>query len=290
MLQGHKQVKLRNLLVSLALVQIALSAGQQFAAASVKPPAPGAEPYGYTEIPPGGRLVVSNSTLRELVLAAYDLRPFQLEGGPAWFASQRFDINATAGAQASRAQVMKMLQALLADRFGLRTRTVTRELPIYELRLARADRRLGPQLRPSSLDCAAAIPPQGVMDGAPLEGALEGCGLRTITRAGVDGVVRTLGRAGIRMHHLAAMLTPAAGRVIVDRTGLDGTYDVEFSWSPGSAQVMVSGGAPPITTSAPAEGMSLLSAVQTQLGMKLEPARGPVDVLVVETAERPQEN
>lgn len=254
----------------------------------MKPPAPGAEPYGFTEVRPGGRLVASNSTLRELVMAAYDVRPFQLEGGPAWFGSERFDINATAGAQAPRAEVMRMLRGLLADRFALKTRTVQRELPIYELRLARADGRLGSQLRPSSRDCAGVIESPAVMDLVPLEGALAGCAGRTMTKADAAGVVRTWIRPGLRMRTFAAMLTAPAGRVVVDRTGLDGTFDLEFSWSPGAAVVTFADGAPPVTTSAPADGLSLLGAVQSQLGLKLEPARGLVDVLVIESARRPQ--
>lgn len=277
-----------------ALVAPAFLFGQSFAAASIKPTAPGSAefPFARIEVQAGGRLTAFNATLRDLIIEAYQLRlrNYMLEGGPEWLATDRFEVSAAAGTAANHQQVMRMLQMLLGERFGLQVRTVTRELPMFELRLARSDGRLGPQLKPSARDCGAVIGVRSLMDASTLEGDDAPCQFTSMMRAGAAGATRRWARAGIRMSQLATMLTTGAGRVVVDRTGLGGTYDFDLTYSPEGVRAIVAGGGPPIDFAPPADGMSLQSAIQEQLGLKLVSARGPVDVLVIDSAERPAAN
>jgi uncharacterized protein (TIGR03435 family) len=142
----EKWKKLTFLLLPLVplLPVLPLAAAQGFAAASIKPTplARSDVPIPEFDVQPGGRLVVENASLRDLIVRAYGMPAFRLEGGPPWMATARFDIVATAGAPATGADVTRMLRALLVERFALRTRTVTRELPLYELRTARDDGRV----------------------------------------------------------------------------------------------------------------------------------------------------
>ena len=235
---------------------------------------------------PGGRLVVENASLRDLIIRAYAIPAFRLEGGPSWMATSRFDIVATAGTSATAADVARMLRALLAERFALRTRTVTRELPLYELRTARDDGRPGPQVKPPTRDCAAAAatPP---LSSAPPNAEQEPCARRSRVKGGTSGIVMTWMQPGIPMSVLATMLEGPARRFVVDRTGLIGNFDIEFSWSPDAVTIVVDGPELPVTMNTPVEGLSLRTALRDQLGLRLESAQGPVDVLVIESADRP---
>jgi uncharacterized protein (TIGR03435 family) len=261
---------------------------QSFAAASIKPtpPARSDVPIPEIDVQPGGRLIVENATLRDLIVRAYGVPAYRLEGGPAWMTSARFDIMATAGTAATPADVNRMLQALLVERFALRARTVTRELPIYELRMARDDRRPGPQLKAPSRDCAA-VATRSPNASSPPSSAPGPCDLRSSARGGASGMVMTWARAGVPMSVFVPMLEGPSRRVVVDRTGLTGNFDIEFSWSPERVQMFRDGGEPVETVSTPVEGLSLRTALRDQLGLRLEAAQGPVDVLVIESAERP---
>jgi uncharacterized protein (TIGR03435 family) len=204
--------------------------------------------------PPDGGLAVRNNTLADLIRLAYRLQEFQLAGGPPWLQTDRFDIVATGNGEASEALVMAKLKALLADRFRLVVRARTRELPIYAIVLARPDGRLGAQLRQSTADCTR--PP--------------GCG--------IEGQRGRLAMTGQPLSRLAESLSFRAGRMVVDKSGLTGAFDITLTWS------QEGGGNPPD------DGPSLFTAVQEQLGLRLDPQRGPVEVLVVDRAEPPTEN
>ena len=203
-----------------------------FEVASVRPNASG----GTSEIRPmpNGRFTATNAPLRALVLRAYALHESQLVAAPGWIATERYDIDARAAAPPADGPeaLLPMLQCTAGGRFALRAHTETRVLPAYVLTLARRDRRLGPQIRPTEADCTG-----------------------------------------------AASLTH---RPVVDRTGLDGRYDVEYSYAP-----------KPVT--APAvdvvDNLPLLGvALEEQLGLELESERTDVPVLVVESIERPSPN
>jgi len=103
-------------------------------------------------------------------------------------------------------------------------------------------------------------------------------------------MVMTWVRPGIPMSVFVTMLEGPSRRVVVDRTGLTGNFDIEFSWSPEAVQMFRDGGEPTVTLTTPVEGLSLRTALRDQLGLRLESAQGPVDVLVIEQAERPSEN
>jgi uncharacterized protein (TIGR03435 family) len=151
-------------------------------------------------------------------------------GGPSWFATDRFDIVAKAADNAMPADMIEMVKALMTDRFKLKFHLETRELPIYELVVARADGKLGPQLKPSTVDCSAAMrgaPPPAPATPPPPD-ARPTCGLRTSTNPG-SGAILTAG--GALLAQLASNLSNAVGRTIVDKTGLTGGYDFDLSSS-----------------------------------------------------------
>jgi uncharacterized protein (TIGR03435 family) len=227
---------------------------------------------------PNGTLTVTNNTLRNIVRNAYGITNTQIVGGPDWFDAEHFDINAKAAAPFNQVQGMAMLRALLADRFKLAAHMETRELPIYALTLARSDGRLGPQMKRSDVDCAAlfaAVQAGGRMPPAGPNGALP-CGLRM--QPG------TITGSAVAMEQLARNLVGGVGRIVVDKTGLAGFYDIDVTFSMDSALAPPPGQeAPRIDPAAP----SLFTALQEQLGLKLDAQRGPVDVLVIDRAERP---
>jgi uncharacterized protein (TIGR03435 family) len=247
-----------------------------FEVASVKRNVSGADGSA-RNVGAGGRMVFENVSLRQLIAAAYDIQAFQLIGGPAWADSDRFDVMARAATNAPLTQLNLMLRTLLADRFKLVVRVEQRELPRYTLLRARDDGRLGPALKPASVDCGRT----GRGRGTPIAGAPTGLppGCRAfISPAGIDFAGQSIGE-------LARVLSMATRRPVTDKTGLTGGYDLQLSFAPETGGATV-GDAAPIDPNAP----SLFTALQEQLGLKLEPERGPVDVVVIESAEQPTEN
>ena len=229
---------------------------------------------------PGGRVEVTNTPLRRLILTAYELFPQQLSGGPGWIDSDRFDIAARSsenlgpsvpGGPPGRAQLM--LQRLLGERFGLAVHTEARELPVYELTLASADGRLGPGISPAKFDCTALFAAYGRGE-APMPPTSQ-CG-----SSGMSG--RIVMRGGI-MPMFVRSLSGLTGRIVQDRSGLSGGFDFELEFAPESGAVSessISGG----------NGPSLFTALEEQLGLKLRAARASVDVLIIDRVERPTEN
>lgn len=231
---------------------------------------------------PGGRLTVTNNSLRNTIRNAYGVQNFQIVGGPDWIGSDRWDIVAKAAADAPGQQMLLMLRTLLTDRFKLVIHTEMRETPVYALVMARSDGRLGPQLRPSTVDCAAvaAALTAASRGGSPPAGGRPACGTR-VTAGNMMTTATT-------MADLARNLSPIAGRSIVDRTGLTGNYDLDLTWAPDQQ------GQPPDTPAAaprPAsDSPSLFTAMQEQLGLKLDAQRAPVETLVIDSVERPVED
>jgi uncharacterized protein (TIGR03435 family) len=198
--------------------------------------------------------------LRSIILTAYELRDFQLSGGPSWI-SDGYQVLATTSGKATPAEMRVMLQNLLAERFQMKVHRVTKTAPSYELVLARSDRRLGPELRKSEIDCAALGPnPPSV---APT--SKEWCGLRG------TGPLRITGQ-GATMERFAGLLTSATRRVVTDETGLPGGYDFQFVWSDNPAA-----DSPP----------SLGTALGEQLGLKLVPSERPIEYLVIDQVQPP---
>jgi len=272
----------------------------KFEAASVKRNNSGPGPSRLV-FQPGGRISVMNLPLRTIIAAAYGtpqpLAEFQLVGGPKWLDTDRFDIIAKAagdpppGPNGPPPVMFLMLQSLLEERFHLTIHRETQELPIFALMLARSDGKLGPQMHPSATDCAALIASRmaaaragGPPPAPPAPGERPQCGARNF-----PGNITAGGMTILQMVSGLAR-TPGINRPVVDRTGLTGAFDFDLSYTPDQ---MPQGdrppGAPPLPAIDP-NGPSLFTALQEQLGLKLEPTKGPVDVIVIDRVEPPTED
>jgi bla regulator protein blaR1 len=268
------------------------SANPVFEVASVKQNRSG-EGFIRVGMAPGGRFTATNVPLRQLILMAYQVQPFQIVGGPSWIASDRFDIVAKAAgdmppsAPGVVGPMQLMMRTLLGDRFKLTLHNEQKEMPIYTLVLAKADGKLGPQLRQSTTDCASIMRAAAQRGGPPPPPSFSEpmqCGMRVFPGA--------LSAGGFPLSQLAQFLSSTVQRVVVDRTGLTGNFDLNMTWTPDQ---MPQGrgdpppGAPPLPAIDP-NGPSIFTAVQEQLGLKLESTKGPVDVLVIDRAEHPSED
>ena len=239
---------------------------------------------------PGGRLVVRNFAVQGLIAAAYEMAdiqaliPERILGGPDWIESERYDIEAKAATEfqfrpgAPPQDMFLMLRSLLEDRFKLTTHRETREMSIFELVVARKDRTLGPGLHKSSVDCdalfaggRAAVPPAPRTPSGPPPCRVMGGPARTVA-------------AGVTMRQLAANLSNHMQRFVVDKTGLTERFDLNLTWTP---ERLPAGSPPPGIPPVDPNGASLVTALQEQLGLKLEAARGPVSVLVIDRVEHP---
>jgi uncharacterized protein (TIGR03435 family) len=251
---------------------------------------------------PGGRYTATGITVRMLIQQAYRIQPFQLLGMPDWLASDRFDIIAKAEgdvAPGPDGPLPLMLRGLLEDRFKLAVHSETRELPIYVLVKARSDGRLGPQLNPAAVDCAAARGGPAGRGAVPDAFRGRGGGGPAFGPGGRPPCGQLVGPAniaagGVTMAQLATLLSGRVNRVVVDRTEMTGTFDLDLSWTPDQLPQQLSPGAlppgaPPLPPIDP-NGPSIFTAVQEQLGLKLESSRGPVDVVVIDRVEPPTED
>jgi bla regulator protein blaR1 len=246
-----------------------------FEVASVKPNKSG-DQASSSFVLPGSRYTATNVPLRTLVKSAYGLHDTQLVGGPNWINTERFDIRAKAEgyitASAFRDQARLMLRPLLADRFKLVLRRERRDLPVYAL--VKAGTGFGPQIRRTEPrqcnELAVAVPPApgGAEPGIPLI-----CGAE-VYRAG------HLAARSMALSNLVLNVSRWTDRVVVDRTGLEGKFDWDLQWVPDDLT--------PDSASPPPEGPLLFAALREQAGLKLERGRDSVEVLVVESVERPQ--
>jgi uncharacterized protein (TIGR03435 family) len=264
-----------------------------------------------------GNLSAFNVAVRQLIRQAYALQDFQIVGGPEWTNTDRFSIEARfdaaapAGGLQGPARIQAMLKTLLADRFKMAAHTETRDMPILALVIARSDKRLGSQLKPSAVDCAALAatrgggPPDG--RGGPIEGRrgggppLDGRGgppppgtpfsLGERPQCGGRGGFGQMIAGGLTMAQFVTQLSQLTSRVVVDRTGLTGGYDIDLKWTPTPDQ-LPPGPPPPGFEPPPIDpnGPSLFAALEEQLGLKLDSQRGPVEVLVIDRIEQPAEN
>jgi uncharacterized protein (TIGR03435 family) len=194
----------------------------------------------------------------------------QLVGEPKWTSSDRWDIDARIAAEDIAAlgklsyhQRLDMFQAILTERFGLKVHHEMRDLPVFELVVAKGGPKMTPS-KPTPNDVAG-------IEGAP--------GELNSSRG------RETGRGTI-MEFLAEDLSEELGRKVVDHTGMTGRYDFTLTWTPDDSAAATAGTA----ASGAAQGPSLFTAVQEQLGLKLEPAKAPVDVIVIDHLEKPAEN
>jgi len=201
-----------------------------FEVASVRPSRSG-EPGGSLRRQPGGRVTAVNMPLERLITFAYQVQPFRLVGGPDWIANDRFDIVAKFDGDPPPAlpgsdfdALRLAMQALLADRFRLRVHQETRERGIYALVIARADGAFGSSLRSSAQDCS----PEALRARAVTPPTTEGGDVL----CGMQGGPGRLQVGGLPISFLANALTALVERVVIDRTGLTGSWDVELSFEP----------------------------------------------------------
>jgi uncharacterized protein (TIGR03435 family) len=225
---------------------------------------------------PGGRFEANNATVFRLLQYAYDgfSLPGQIVGGPAWTDAfdARFQVNALAAGEPSRAQMQEMVKAMLADRLKLKVRIEPREMDVYALVLARRDGALGRGVRPTTLDCAGLAEKQKAGDQT-----VRTCG----TSSQMSGPTTKFTGTGVTMATVASIGQSTAGRPIIDRTGLTGRYDIELEYAGGMGR----GAGPAVAADSPVA--SIFTALVEQLGLKLEPAKETMSVLVIEQVERP---
>jgi uncharacterized protein (TIGR03435 family) len=256
-----------------------------FEVASVKPNKDGGQGYGINRAP-GGNFRTTNAPPNALITFAYVIQSYQLIGVPDWAKNERFDITAKLGADPAPVtppapdHMMLAMRTLLADRFKLKIHRETRELDIYALVMARPDGKPGPALKPSTDECAAR--PGGPR---PEPGAQQPQGppVRADGTRIFCGFQQPPGRMlfnGFALSMFAQGISGRVGRQVVDRTGLTGEWSFELTYAlppaPGTDPAPADTGAP-----------DLFTAVREQLGLRLEATKGPVEVWVVDSIERP---
>ena len=211
---------------------------------------------------PGNRFFAQNLSLKMLLQYAYDLNEDSIVGIPSQLDSKRFDIEAKivepdldALKNLSEKQGRLMVLPLLAERFQLKTHMETRPGPIYELVVAKG----GPKFKPSEDQTSRANGSLGTSSNGKSSKITANC---------------------VPIASLAKVLTGQLHRPVIDKTGLTGNYDLTLQWTPDDSPASTDDNAPP----------SIYTAVQEQLGLKLQPAKAPVEVLVVDHAAMPSEN
>jgi uncharacterized protein (TIGR03435 family) len=218
----------------------------------------------------GGTFNAANVTLKSLIQSAYDLPPIRIEGGPAWLTTARFDIAAKADdalgerlshldSKAEALAKQQMLQALLAERFRLAVHTESRVQPVYELVVAKH----GPKLTPTKA-----------------EGTSSNGGYGRLTIKGGENT----------MEVLAEQLSRNVGRIVVDKTGIQGRYELTLTWAPDEMRTPRPDGSVAVSSAYNSSAPSIFTALQEQLGLKLVPAKAPVPILVIDHADLPSEN
>jgi uncharacterized protein (TIGR03435 family) len=234
-----------------------IQAQPTFDAASVKPANPAARGASL-EILPGGNLAATNVSLRALLKEAYGIRDFQIASAPSWIDSERFDIQARSSDAGGDKQVRLMLQSLLADRFKLLAHRESRDLQAYVLTVAKNGSKL----------TAAAQHPEGAS------------GVRIRGSGRLTGTQATTGQLAQALSDIHLNGSTILDRPVLDLTGLSGTYDFTLEWTPDLAA----------SDSTDRSGPSIFTAVQEQLGLKLEKQKAPVDIFVIDHVEKPAEN
>jgi len=264
---GKVPIAIFGLLLTFALRAQALPAAKPaFDVASVKPNVEdgGAPVVRFSR----GNVTYSGITLRVLIRTAYRVQNSQITGGPGWLDSSRFDIAAKAGGNPGPLEMLSMLQTLLEDRFRLVVHRETRVLPLYSLVMANSGRPLGPGFRQATeAECATpvtAAPPCG--------------GVRNSF-----GVQSGFSATSIPMSQFALAFSNVLHTWVEDKTGLEGKFDFRLTWAP-------DGDVSPGPGSPENSGPSIFTAMQEQLGLKLLAGKGPVEMLVIDSADKPSQN
>jgi uncharacterized protein (TIGR03435 family) len=232
--------------------------------------------------------LTADASLQVLMQYAYAVQPFQVEGGPSWLTSERYQIDATADATASRDRMFLMLQSLLEDRFRLKTHRDVKELSVFTLVADKSNLKLPPPREGMCVDSVADAAAEWAGVGRmPAPGELQPA------KGRCGSAVLVLGPGGAQMHggkiampELVRMLSMLLGRSVIDRTGFTELFDLQLVFVPDDTTPAM----PPPPPDAGISGVSVAQALQQQLGLRLESTKGPVQVIVVDQAERPSAN
>jgi uncharacterized protein (TIGR03435 family) len=235
---------------------------------------------------PNGQIVMTNVSLRTLIGRAYPSRGSQqIINVPAWSDGVFYDVNVKANRPVSRDEQQAMWQALLADRLKLAAHYESREEATFDLVFARADHKLGSKMKPTT--CPAPAPPPAAGSGPVAAPPARTPRTGADVMASCNGILTTgtaIFAPRTTAASLAIWLRSPAGRQVIDKTGLDGFFDVEFSYSTPRPAGADTGAADP------GEPPEFFTALQDQLGFKLEPSRTKVEVLVLDHIDPPSEN
>jgi uncharacterized protein (TIGR03435 family) len=228
----------------------------------------------------GNRFAATAWPLLPLLMEAYLLRDFQIIGGPDWMMTDQWDIEGRApegtilrsfyNGEASRSTATRlMLQSLIEERFRFRYHRETRQGAVYELSIARGGLKITPSTDQTPVESPLAVPPPGSPPGTVPRGA---------ARA-TAGYIETHAQS---FANFAYLLGRQLDRPLIDRTNLQGLYDVKLKWTRET----------PSTANAPlpSDPPSLFTAIEEQLGLRLQGGRGPIEVLVIDSVEKPAEN
>jgi uncharacterized protein (TIGR03435 family) len=208
-----------------------------------------------------GRFARASTTLQQLVQYAYDVQPLQVTGGPAWVSTSRFQVDARTERTTTPEQMRAMVRQMLAERFALKVHTDVRERPIYRMVMANRDGKLGRSIyRVDEGECGGSNP--------------QPCDLS----AWSGGLMSS----GMGLQQLALALfnrsqTTGIDRPVIDHTGLAGMFGFTLMFSP-------------FNTAHVSDHPSIFTALRDQLGLKLEPARGPVELVMIDSVEQPTPN
>lgn len=251
--------RIAAIMAPLWLMTLALHAQPPaFEVTTIKPNKSGSKAGSLDLAPERARFVATNAPALTLVMTAYNIQADRISGFPAWMTSERFDVEAKADHPVSRDEMLGMLQSLLADRFRLSLRREVKEMPIYALVVAKG----GSKLRDGN--------------GGPMGGGTGPKGETLFRNISMPFFVLGLSKGGV-------------DRPVVDKTGLNGTYDFELLFTPDSIRA-----APRREEEGraafPTDGPSIFAALEEQLGLKLEPQKGPIEFLNIVHVERPSEN
>lgn len=266
--------------------------------ASIKPDKSDSSWVGFRARPAADEFIVKNVTLRGLFGMAYrrdngktPFRPEQILGTPNWFDSEKYDVDAKMDS-AVAAEMEKlspdqrtlarqhMLQVLLAERFNLTVHLETKELPVYNLVLAKN----GPKLKEAK---PGDTYPDGIKFADGSKGGANFIDMRPTSTGGM-----TIIGQGVPVEKLVGLLSPQLGRTVLDKTGLTGKYDFTLQFAPNDSQMQADAadGQAALGASDPSGSPFLFTAIQQQLGLKLESSKGPVEIIVIDHVEKPSEN
>jgi uncharacterized protein (TIGR03435 family) len=225
-------------------------------------------------------------TLKQMIQSAYRVREFEIVGGPAWVQSDRFDVEAKADETYRSGDLPLLMQNLLSTRFMLTVHRETRDLPIFNLTVAKGGPKIDPvpfPERPATGSAQPTLPspPTGTTNSP-----------RPAMNAGGFFVgIGQMRSAAVPLTALTNTLSQMFGRPVIDKTGLSGLFDINLSWSPDPSERI----APPgINVARPPtvdpDGPTIFTALQEQLGLRLESATGAVEIIVIDSAQKPSEN